>query len=66
MGIDIPPFVIFFAGALLALMVRRTLLSTMCVLVPLIRAVFLIFSNSPEARIETSVIGLQLILFNPD
>ncbi len=66
MGIDIPPFVIFFAGALLALMVRQTLLSLICVLVPLVSAAFLIFSNSPEARIETSVIGLQLILFNPD
>ena len=66
MGIDIPPFIIFFAGALLALMVRRTLLSSLCVLVPLISAAFLIFVNSPEARIETSVIGLQLILFNPD
>ena len=66
MGIDIPPFVIFFAGALLALLVRQTLLSLICVLVPLISAAFLIFSNSPEARIETSVIGLQLILFDPD
>lgn len=66
MGIDIPPFVIFFAGALLALMVRRTLLSLICVLVPVISAAFLIFANSPEARIETSVVGLQLILFDPD
>ena len=66
MGIDIPPFVIFFAGALLALVVRQTLLSLICVLVPLISAAFLIFANSPETRIETSVIGLQLILFNPD
>ena len=66
MGIDIPPFVIFFAGALLALTVRQTLLSLICVLVPLISAAFLIFNNSPEARIETSVIGLQMILFNPD
>ena len=66
MGIDIPPFVIFFAGALLALVARQTLLSLICVLVPLISAAFLIFANSPETRIETSVIGLQLILFNPD
>ena len=66
MGIDIPPFVIFFVGALLALMVRQTLLSLVCVLVPLISAAFLIFTNSPEARIETSVVGLQLILFDPD
>ncbi len=66
MGIDIPPFVIFFAGALLALTVRQTLLSIICVLVPLISAAFLIFANSPEARIETSVVGLQLILFDPD
>ena len=66
MGIDIPPFVIFFAGALLALVARQTLLSLICVLVPLISAAFLIFTNSPEARIETSVIGLQLILFDPD
>ena len=66
MGIDIPPFVIFFAGALLTLMVHQTLMSLVCVLVPLISAAFLIFINSPEARIETSVIGLQLILFDPD
>lgn len=66
MGIDIPPFAVFFAGALLALVSRRTVLSIVCIAVPILSAVLLIFSNSPEAYLETSVIGLNLVLFNPD
>ncbi len=66
MGIEIPPFAVFFAGALLALFARRALLSIICVAVPLVSAFFLIVSNPPDAYVETSIVGLQLILFSPD
>lgn len=66
MGIDIPPFAVFFAGAFLALFSRRTALSILCVTVPIISATLLIFSNSADAYLTASVIGLELVLFNPD
>ena len=65
MGIDIPPFAIFFAGALLALILRRNLLSSLCVGIPILSAAILL-SNAPEAQLETSIAGLQLIVFRPD
>ncbi len=66
MGIDIPPFAIFFAGALLALVSRRMVLSILCIAVPILSALLLVFSNSPDAYLTASVIGLDLVLFNPD
>ena len=65
MGIDIPPFAIFFAGALFALILRRNLLSSLCVGIPILSAAILL-SNAPDAQLETSIAGLQLIVFRPD
>ncbi len=66
MGIDIPPFVVFFVGAAIALISRRALLSIVCVAVPVISAAVLMLSNTSNAHIETSIVGLQLVLFSPD
>ena len=65
MGIDIPPFAVFFAGALLALILRRNLLSSLCVGIPILSAAILL-SNAPDTQLETSIAGLQLIVFRPD
>ena len=66
MGIEIPPFVVFFIGAAIALISRRALLSIVGVAVPIISAALLTLSNSPDAHLETSIVGLQLVLFSPD
>ena len=65
MGIEFPPFAIFFAGALLALILRRNLLSSLCVGIPILSAAILL-SNAPDTQLETSIAGLQLIVFRPD
>ncbi len=66
MGIDIPPFTVFFVAALLALVARRSLLSMICVITPLFSAALLIFYNSPDARLEVSVVNLPLVVFHTD
>ncbi len=66
MGIDIPPFAVFYLGALLALISRRTMLSVLCIAVPVLSSAFLIFSNSPDAHIETTIVGLKLVIYKPD
>ena len=66
MGIDIPPFAVFFAGALLALLLRRAWLSSLCIAIPLVSAALLVFSTAPDAYIKTSIIGLELVLYSPD
>ena len=65
MGIEFPPFAIFFAGALLALILRRNLLSSLCVGIPILSAAILL-SSAPDTQLETSIAGLQLIVFRPD
>ena len=65
MGIEFPPFAIFFAGALLALILRRNLLSSLCVGIPIFSAAILL-SSAPDTQLETSIAGLQLIVFRPD
>ena len=65
MGIEFPPFAVFFAGALLALILRRNLLSSLCVGIPILSAAILL-SNAPDTQLETSIAGLQLIVFRPD
>ena len=65
MGIEFPPFAIFFAGALFALILRRNLLSSLCVGIPILSAAILL-SNAPDTQLETSIAGLQLIVFRPD
>ena len=65
MGIEFPPFAIFFAGALFALILRRNLLSSLCVGIPILSAAILL-SSAPDTQLETSIAGLQLIVFRPD
>ena len=65
MGIDIPPFAVFFTGALLALILRRNFLSSLCIGIPILSAAILL-SNAPDTQLETSIAGLQLIVFRPD
>ncbi len=66
MGIDFPPFAVFFAGAVLVLFVRQAALSALCVVTPLVSAFLLIGVNSSADSLTASVAGLPLTLFRMD
>ena len=63
---EIPPFAVFFAGAVIALFLRGRWLSLWCVVVPVISALLLVFVHNDESVITLSIVGIELILFRQD
>ncbi len=66
MVIDIPPFAIFFAGAMAALMLRSRNLSLWCVAVPIISGAVLIGSSVSEVDYRIAIAGFELHYWRPD
>lgn len=62
---DIPPFAIFFFGAIVALFLRGKLLSSWVIAVPVVSGLLLL-SNSHDLTLQTSVAGLTLTLYKTD
>ncbi len=64
--IEIPPFAVFFIGALIALFTRSQLLPILCVATPIISALFLLYGHTSDHVIDVSVAGLELVLYQTD
>ena len=66
MATEIPPFVIFFVGALGALFLRERLLASWCIAIPVISGILLIMQDIPGPTLEYSIAGLDLTLYRTD
>ena len=64
--IEIPPFAVFFIGALIALFLRSQLLSILCIATPTISALFLLYGHTSDYVIDMSIAGLELVLYQTD
>ena len=63
---EIPSFAIFFVGAAVALFLRNRVLAAWTIIVPLLSAILLLASDPTEQKLEASIIGLSLVLHQPD
>jgi multicomponent Na+:H+ antiporter subunit D len=65
MPTDVPPFVVFFAGALLVALTRGTVRKAVLLLVPVLGGLVLL-GVDPDATFETSLLGYDLVPFRVD
>jgi multicomponent Na+:H+ antiporter subunit D len=65
MPTDVPPFVVFFAGALLVALTRGTVRKAALLLIPVLGGLSLL-GVDPGATFETSLLGYDLVPFRVD